>query len=64
MRKSEFVLGRKACKRAFAKGEEIRVSAYKVGDGRTFYTDPVIEASRAGPGVLYRIKVKPKGSRR
>jgi hypothetical protein len=60
MRWSEIVLGRRAVQRALCADRQVVVSAYRVTDGRLFYTDPVQPDSRAGPRVLYRIRVKLK----
>jgi len=61
LRWSEMVLGRRATQRMLATDGVVTVSAYRVFDGRTFYTDPVTNAaSSAGGGVLYRIRVRLK----
>jgi len=58
VRWSEMVLGRMACHRTLAEWGEITVSCYDY-QGVRRYTYPVTcPASKAGSGVLYRIRVR------
>jgi hypothetical protein len=62
LRWSEMVLGRRATQARVWETGEATVSAYRFADGRVFYSDPVIEGSAPGPGVLYRIRVRLKAA--
>jgi hypothetical protein len=56
-----YVLGRRRCSIRLLEHGELVVSAYKTQKGDLRYTDPVTsKASKAGPGVLYRVRVKLK----
>lgn len=57
---SQMVAGRLAAYDKMWRGEAFTVSAYRVSDGRIFYTDPVDPRGRAGRGVLDRIHIIPK----
>lgn len=59
LRWSQMVLGRRATQATLRRDRVVLVSAYRVTGDRLFYTDPVCGA-RAGPGVLYRIRVRLK----
>lgn len=59
---SQYVTGRRNVqKRLLAEGK-VTVSAYKTRKGDIFFTDPVLDKTKSGPGVLYRINVKWKGA--
>lgn len=60
IRWSEMVLGRRAVQRRILETGCATVSAYRLKDGRTFYTDPVGGMNKPGPGFLYRIRVRLK----
>lgn len=57
MRRSEFVLGRRLTRARLAETGRAVVSVYAY-NGRLRYTDPVLDTTRAGKGVLYRIRVQ------
>lgn len=60
VRWSEMVLGRMACHRTLLEKGEITVSCYDYLGVRR-YTDPVkCPPERAGPTVLYRIRIRLK----
>lgn len=64
MARSETILGRRKSRLAFREGqrtgEPFTVSAYRTGRGKLFYTDPCHFTCPPGPGVLYRVRIKPK----
>ena len=60
IRWSEMVLGRRAVQRRILETGCATVSAYRLKDGRTFYTDPVDGMNKPGSGVLYRVRVRLK----
>ena len=58
--RSAFAACRRKSIEALLKYGQITVSAYKVSDGRMFYTDPIGPKNVPGPGVLYRVRIKLK----
>ena len=64
MAKSDFVLGRRATRVAFRKGETFTVSAYiyhgGAGQKHMRYTDPVLNAPKPSSRISYRIRLTPK----
>jgi hypothetical protein len=59
MARSDYVIGRRASRAAFRRGETFTVSAYTYLDG-VRYTDPVKNPPGPKSRISYRIIVKPK----
>lgn len=67
MAKSDFILGRRACRAAFRAGKQFTLSAYvyhNYGKAHMRYTDPVIHPPKPTSRISYRIRVTPKGAPR
>lgn len=63
--KSDFILGRRACRAAFLAGEQFTLSAYvyhNYGNPRMRYTDPVMYPPKTTSRISYRIRITPKGA--
>lgn len=61
LRKTDYVLGRRPTREALqsARDAPVTVSAY-LYEGVMRYAGPCTEGSKAGPGVLYRVRVRLK----
>lgn len=59
MARSDFVLGRRACRAAFNSGQPFTTSVYTYRQG-VRYTDPVTAPPSNKSRILYRIRVKKK----
>lgn len=63
VRWSQMVLGTVRARKKFLETGSVIVSAYDVTDGRRFYV-PCSGEHPAGPGVLYRIRVRKRETSR